>query len=294
MEQITGYLLAIMTSIFFSIYVIPKKIVKEKTMYYTAFLTLGFFATSAFIYAFLKITGICKEIVSIQVAITLMVRGLLWFLSIYIYALAIDKIGVSRAMQYQSLKTPFGVVLTLFFLQEFLVTNVVTITLSTVLTLASAILLTIRKDTDKKIDKMGILYAIISAILLATTNLLQKWVTNQGIVYSQHIFTAMSSFLFACIYILLKDKNIKNVICIPKKSMGFTILGGCAFYFASFFQALAYKQLPASIVTIIVQLSSIWSILIGIVVFKEIDIEKHWKRISLGIITTILSIVILL
>ncbi len=294
MEQIIGYLLAIMTSVFFSIYVIPKKIVKEKTMYYTAFLTLGFFATSAFIYAFFKITGICKEIVSIQVAITLMVRGLLWFLSLYIYALAIDKIGVSRAIQYQSLKTPFGVVLTLFFLQEFLVTNVVTITLATVLILSSAILLTIKKVPDKKIDKMGIVYAIISAILLATTNLLQKWVTNQGIVYSQHIFTAMSSFLFACIYILLKDKNIKNVICIPKKSMVFAILGGCAFYFASFFQALAYKQLPASIVTIIVQLSSIWSILIGIVVFKEIDIEKHWKRISLGIITTILSIVILL
>lgn len=294
MEQIIGYLLAVITSIFFSIYVIPKKIVKEKTMYYTAFLTLGFFATSAFIHTFFKITGICKETVSIQVAITLMFRGLLWFLSLYIYALAIDKIGVSRAIQYQSLKTPFGVVLTLFFLQEFLVTNVVTITLSTVLTLASAILLTIRKDTNKKIDKMGIVYAIISAILLATTNLLQKWVTNQGIVYSQHIFTAMSSFLFACIYILLKDKNIKNVICISEKSMGIAILGGCAFYFASFFQALAYKQLPASIVTIIVQLSSIWSILIGIVVFKEIDIKKHWKRISLGIIATILSIVILL
>ena len=154
MEQIIGYLLAIMTSVFFSIYVIPKKIVKEKTMYYTAFLTLGFFATSAFIYAFFKITGICKEIVSIQVAITLMVRGLLWFLSLYIYALAIDKIGVSRAIQYQSLKTPFGVVLTLFFLQEFLVTNVVTITLATVLILSSAILLTIKKVPDKKIDKI--------------------------------------------------------------------------------------------------------------------------------------------
>ena len=35
-----GYLLAIITSIFFSIYVIPKKIVKEKTMYYTVFLTI--------------------------------------------------------------------------------------------------------------------------------------------------------------------------------------------------------------------------------------------------------------
>lgn len=52
MEQIIGYLLAITTSIFFSIYVIPKKLVKEKTMYYTVFLTFGFFVTSAVLYIF--------------------------------------------------------------------------------------------------------------------------------------------------------------------------------------------------------------------------------------------------
>lgn len=289
-----GYLLAIITSIFFSIYVIPKKIVKEKTMYYTVFLTLGFFITSTILYIFFKITGICKENVSIPIAITLLFRGLFWFLSDYIYALAIDKIGVSRAVQYQSLKTPFGVILTLFFLEEFLITNVIVVLFATVLIFLSALLLTIKKAPNKKIDKMGIIYAIISAILLATTNLLQKWVTNQGIIYSQHIFTAISSFLFACLYVLLKDKNMKNVISITKKSMFLATLGGCLFYFASFFQAFAYKQLPASIVTIIVQLSSVWSILIGIVIFKEIDIKKHWKRISLGIIFTILSIVLLL
>ena len=289
-----GYLLAIITSIFFSIYVIPKKIVKEKTMYYTVFLTLGFFIISTILYVFFKITDICKENVSIRIVITLLFRGLFWFLSAYIYALAIDKIGVSRAVQYQSLKTPFGVILTLFFLEEFLITNVIVVLFATVLTFLSALLLTIKKAPNKKIDKMGIIYAIISAILLATTNLLQKWVTNQGIVYSQHIFTAISSFLFACLYVLLKDKNMKNVISITKKSISLATLGGCAFYFASFFQALAYKQLPASIVTIIVQLSSVWSILILIVIFKEIDIKKHWKRISLGFLATILSIVILL
>ena len=102
---------------------------------------------------------------------------------------------------------------------------------------------------------MGIIYAVISAILLATTNLLQKWVTNQGIVYSQHIFTAISSVFFAGFYVFLKDKNFKQVLSMSKKSKLFSTLGGCAFYFASFFQALAYQYLPGSIVTIIVQLA---------------------------------------
>lgn len=294
MEQILGYLLAVATSIFFSIYVIQKKLVKEKTMYYTVFLTFGFFITSSVLYFLFNVCGVCNETVPISIAMILIVRGLFWFLSVYIYAIAIDKIGVSRATQYQSLKTPFGVILTLFFLEEFLVTNVQSVLLSTLLTFISAILLTIKKSQNKKVNKIGILYAIISALLLATTNLLQKIVTNLGIVYSQHIFTAFSSFLCACCYVLLKDKNLKGVLSVARKSKILAFSGGLTFYFASFFQALAYKRLPASIVTIIVQLSAIWSVLIGITIFKEIDLKKHWRRISLGIITIVLSILILL
>ena len=294
MEQIIGYILSIMTSIFFSIYVLPKKIVKEKTMYYTIFLTLGFLITSTILYSFFMLSGICKEMVSIPILFILILRGFFWFLSIYVYALAIEKIGIARAVLYQSLKTPFGVILTLFILGEFLTTNLFLIVLATILTFLSAILLTIKKSPNSQINKMGIIYAVISAILLATTNLLQKWVTNQGIVYSQHIFTAISSVFFAGFYVFLKDKNFKQVLSMSKKSKLFSTLGGCAFYFASFLQALAYQYLPGSIVTIIVQLSAVWSVLIGIVIFKEIDLKKHWKRISLGIVVTVLSIIILL
>lgn len=288
-----GYVMAIITSICFSLYVIPKKLVKEKTTYYTMFLTLGFLVTSTVFYIVFRLTGICKETLSIPIILILLVRGFLWFLSVYVYALAIDKIGVSRAMQYQSLKTPFGVFLTLVFLQEFLLTNVVTIAIATVITFISALVLTIKKSPDKKIDKKGILFAVFSAVLLATTNLLQKYVTNCGIVYSQHIFTAFASFCSAVIYVLIRDKGLKEAWKMSKKSKILATVGGIVFYFASFFQALAYKRLPGSIVTIIVQLSAIWSILIGVLIFKEIDIKKHWKRICLGIVLTIVSILIL-
>lgn len=288
-----GYFMAIITSICFSLYVIPKKLVKEKTTYYTMFLTLGFLITSTVFYIIFRLTGICTEVVSIPIILILLVRGFLWFLSVYVYALAIDKIGVSRAMQYQSLKTPFGVFLTLVLLQEFLLTNVVTVAIAAVITFISALILTIKKSPDKKIDKKGILFAVFSAVLLATTNLLQKYVTNCGIVYSQHIFTAAASFVSALVYVLIKDKGLKGAISSSKRSILLAALGGIVFYFASFFQALAYKRLPGSIVTIIVQLSAIWSILIGVLIFKEIDFKKHWKRICLGILLTIVSILIL-
>ncbi len=288
-----GYLLAFITSLFFSLYVIPKKIIKEKTIYYTSFLTFGFLITSTIFYTFFVRQGINTEIPSFPIILILIVRGLLWYLSISLYAIAIDKIGISRATQYQNLKTPFCIILTLSFLNEFITTNLVTILCSTILTFTSAILLTIPKMPLQKIDKMGIFYAILSAILLATTNFLQKLVTNEGIIYSQHIFTAISSFLFASLSTLLKDKNLKSLVSISKQHKILAMLGGCLFFFASFFQALAYQKLPASIVSIIVQLSAIWSILFGITIFKEIDLKRHWKRILCGIIITLFSILVL-
>ena len=294
MNQVMGYFFAIVTSICFSLYVVPKKIMKEKTTYYTVYLTCGFCLTSTILYVIFNIFGICKEKVTMEILGVLLLRGLLWFLSLYIYARAIDKIGISMAVQYQSLKTPLGVLLTLIFLSEFLYTNVSKVIISAILIFMSALLLTIKKSPRKKIDKSGILYAIISAILLATTNLLQKWVTNQGIVYSQHLFTSLSSFICSLMYVFIRHDKLKNLLVVPKKNIMLAFLGGTAFYFASFFQALAYKRLPASVVTIIVQLSTIWSILLGVIVFKEIDVRKHWKRIGLGVFISIFAIIILI
>lgn len=294
MEQIIGYLFATITSLFFSMYVIPKKVIKEKTLYYTAFLTLGFLLTASTFCLFFTTQNFHNEPLSILLITLLLLRGFLWFLSVSIYAIAIEKIGISRATQYQNLKSPFGILLNLLFLQEFLITNLSTLLFSTTLTFISALLLSIPNTSNKKIDKLGIFYAIFSALLLATTNFLQKFITNQGIVYFQPILTAISSFLFACLAILLKDKNFKSAISIPKKHKLLALFGGTIFYFATFFQTLAYQKLPASIVTIIVQLSAIWSILIGIIIFKEIQWKQHWKRICLGIIMTILAILILL
>jgi len=96
------------------------------------------------------------------------------------------------------------------------------------------------------------------------------------------------------IYILLKDKNIKKLqdICLKNKIL--SILGGVLYYFATYFNTLSYKTLPASIAFTIINMSGLWTILIGILIFKEINFKKNYKRIMLGIILLVISIVALL
>ena len=45
-----GYLLAILSSIFFGIYIIPKKLVKTDTKYYLFYMSLGFVSISIIAY----------------------------------------------------------------------------------------------------------------------------------------------------------------------------------------------------------------------------------------------------
>lgn len=208
--------------------------------------------------------------------------------------ISIDKIGISRSTQYKNLKGPLGVLLTLIFLSEFKVTNVSLVLLAALLTFFSALLFTIKKEDKKKIDKYGILYACIASLFLSINALIQKYVTNCGFVYTQQLYQSITIMIVSCIFILIKDRNFKKIPLVSLKNKILSILGGVLYYFATYFNTLSYKSLPASIAFTIINMSGIWTVLIGILIFKEIDFKKNYKRIILGIILIVFSIFILL
>lgn len=60
-----------------------------------------------------------------------------------------------------------------------------------------------------------------------------------------------------------------------KKRIYYDILSIYLNNFASFFSTLAYKYIPGSIAFTIVQLNAVWTVLVGILIFKEIDFKKN-------------------
>lgn len=289
-----GYLLAILSSLFFGIYIIPKKIVKLDTKHYLFYMSLGFVAISLIAYLISLLTGNNNEPLFHPVLLLVCLRGLSWFVASNLFLISIDKIGMSRSTQYKNLKGPFGVLLTLIFLSEFKVTNVSLVLLAALLTFLSALLFTIKKDENKKIDKSGIIYACIASLFLSVNALIQKYVTNCGFVYMQQLYQSITILIASYIYVLIKDKTVKKLQIISFKNKILSFLGGVLYYFATYFNTLSYKTLPASISFTIINMSGLWSVLIGILIFKEIDFKKNYKRIILGIILLILSIFALL
>lgn len=223
----------------------------------------------------------------------IILRGISWFVASYLYLLSIDKIGISRSSQYKNLKGPIGVMLTLIFLSEFKVTNVFLVILAAFLTFISALLFTIKKD-NKQVNKKGIIYAVISSVLLGINALIQKYVTNCGFVYTQALYQSITILLTSYLYIIVTEKNINNLRSITFKNKILSFIGGLGYYFATYFNTLSYKYLPASIAFTIVNMSGIWSVLIGILIFKEINFKENYKRILIGILFSVIAIFALL
>lgn len=290
-----GYLFAIISSLFFTFYVIPKKISKQTPIKYSLFMGLGFFTISLIIYIISKIfINNPQETLLNPILILSGIGGILWLIGSIFFLTAIDKIGLSRSNQWKNLQGPIGAILTLVFLYEFIQTKVIYIILAIIFILISAMLFTIKNKDERIVDKKGIIYAILSALFFGTNALIQKYATNNGLVYSQQVYFSGSVFISAFVYLFVKEKNIKFLRDIKSKDNILGIIGGFIYFFASFFSTLAYKYIPGSIAFTIVQLNAVWTVLVGILIFKEIDFKKNWIRILLGIILAIIGVIMLL
>ncbi len=289
-----GYLLAFFSSLFFGIYIIPKRLIKLNTKYYLFYMSIGFVSASVISYLISLLNGSNNEPLFHPVLALIVLRGVSWFVASYLFLMAIDKIGISRSTQYKNLKGPLGVLFTLIFLSEFKVTNVSLVLLATLLTFISALLFTIKKDNNNKVDKLGIIYACISSLFLGLNALIQKYVTNCGFIYTQQLYQSITIMITSYLYIIIKDNNTKELRQINFKNRMLAFTGGILYYFATYFNTLAYKHLPASIAFTIVNMSGIWSVFIGILIFKEIDFKKNFKRIMIGMILSVVAIFALL
>lgn len=290
-----GYLFAIISSLFFTFYVVPKKMSKQKPIKYSLFMGFGFFIVSIIMYIINKIFVYNPNETLLNPILLLSgLGGILWLIGSIFFLTAIDKIGLSRSNQWKNLQGPIGAILVLIVLSEFMQTKVIYIILAILFILMSAMLFTIKNSEEKVVDKKGIIYAILSAIFFGTNALIQKYATNHGLVYSQQVYFSGLVFLSALIYLFIKEKNIKILTEIKSKDNFLGVIGGGIYFFASFFSTLAYRYIPGSIAFTIVQLNAVWTVLVGILIFKEINFKENWKRIVLGIVLAVIGVIMLL
>ena len=136
-----GYIFSIITSVFFTLYIIPKKLSRQTPVRYSLFQGIGFFAGSCAAYIILLISGSSpSDRLGAPVLWISALAGVIWFAASMLFLTAIDRLGLSRSNQWKNLQGPAGAVLSLIFLSEHAETRLVFIILAILFILGSCFL----------------------------------------------------------------------------------------------------------------------------------------------------------
>lgn len=283
-----GYFFALLSSLLFTFYSIPKKFSNIKSVYYVFFMGLSCLICSIVFYFFSPF----KESLFNKFLLVSFLGGVSWFVASTLFFVCVDKIGVARSTQFKSLQGPIGSIMILLILSEYSNLNVYLLMIAMFCILLSSFMLVIKDNDDKKINYKYILLILLSSLLYGFSGFIRKSVTRENIVYSQQIYSSLGIVLSALIYIFISKKKITKKENIKKYSLA--LLSGLFYYFASFLMVLSYKYIEGSITFSLIQLNAVWAGIIGIFIFKEIDYKKHYIKLLLSLIFALTGIFLLL
>lgn len=284
-----GYFYAVLSSIMFSLYAFPKKFAKLEPIYYVLFMGISSLFLSVMIYFLLEI----NEPFFYKSFFISLSGGVIWFLASFLFFYCIDKIGIAKSTQFKSLQGPLGSLMMFVFLKEYKSLNVILLIFAVVFILMSSFVLVDKGELKNKNNIAYIILAILSAFLYGLSGFIRKSLTIKGLVYSQQIYCALGIIVASFLFILLRDKKL----VIKKentKKYSLALLSGVFYYFASFTMLVSYKYIEGAIAFSLIQLNSMWSALIGILIFKEIKFKEKRYKIILSFVFALIGIVFLL
>jgi len=274
-----GYFFALLSSVLFALYAVPKKFAKLRPVYYVLFMGICCLFVSTISY--ILFGG--EENLFDKYLILSFVGGVSWFIASALFFYCVDKMGLAKSTQFKSLQGPFGSIMILLILSEYDNLNIYYLICASALILISSFMLTVKDEENKKIRIGYILLLILSALLYGFSGFLRKVATMQNLVHSQQIYSALGIVFGCLVHILIKDKKIE-LKKENRKNYSLSFLSGLFYYFASFFMLLSYKYIEGSVAFSIIQLNGLWAVFIGVFIFKEIDYKKYSKNLLLGLL----------
>ena len=273
-----GYLLAVLSSLFFSIYIVPRKLSKLSPIVFSFFMSLGFAVSAIVLYLLKPIIGF-HEVIS-PILLWSVLAGIIWATSFVLFVTSIDAIGLSRSNQWKNLQGPIAAILGIIILGEFATTTPFFALLAALAIFLSAVFFTTTSNYKKQFNARGVYLATLAGVGFGSVAVIQKYVTSNVGVYFQLVVWSLSIAASLFVYILL-SKKVQEVNLGLRKELSLGLVAGVLYMGASIFQLFSYHYLAVSISFTIIQMNALWTVLIGILIFNEINLKKYYKNVAL-------------
>src|SRR3989338_463875 len=281
----TGYILALIGSLFFSLYIIPRKFTRLDPIYFSLLVGIGFFISSSLLYLIRIFFGF-HEIIRPEILWSIL-GGILWAIGLVSLVKSIDSLGLTRSNQWKNLQGPIGVILSLVILTEYIQVSPVLAILAGLCVFLAAFLINVSNEQESRSQNLSDV-----ALAFGSVTVINKYVVVEVGVYSQQVLWAFSIAATLLLYCLFY-KNIREIKVVARRDIVLGLVSGLVYLGASFFMLESYKYIPASIGFTIIQLNTVWTFIAGVFFFHEIDALRHYKRLILGVCFSLAGITLL-
>lgn len=307
--MILGYVFSIIVSILFAAYAVPRKFSKQNVILYTMWMGIAYFIATIILVSILWGFGFepTENLLNRWHLLTVL-RGIVWVVGMMAYNVAIDKIGLTRFNQWKNIQGPVGSLLILFFIsKDVAATKVLWLILGMTVMFLSALLFQVNTDAEKQISersliktntRLGIAFALFSGICFGVSALLNSVVSNVNIVgekftFAQLIYHSATLTVFPMIIYLSVGNGINESSSAVKRIKDIfkvniytwmPIIAGGMYLAATLLTIYSYRLIPNNAIPwSITQLNVFWTVLIGTLIFKEINFKQYWPRLTAGI-----------
>ena len=325
-----GIIYAILCSILLSAYSIARKFTKQNAIAYTVWIGIAFFITTAIIYGVVVLAGwgVDEPLISPWHLLSLLL-GMVWVFASACVSFAVDKIGLSKSTQWKNLQGPIAAILMLAFLSDVVGSKIWLVLCGFIVMFISAMLFNINKNQTKEVNKnawQGVLLSVLGAVGFGVYAFLQKILTNNGFVLTPILYASLAVALFSLFIYVVRYRKIKDLFTINEsvlvnpflskqnaigtgqnnmnvvankklslfKQMSPPIIAGVLTSAVVILNMLSFREIAGSVAFGIIQANVIWTILVGILVFREINFRQNWLRITCGFISAIGAVVLLI
>lgn len=288
-----GIILALITAVFFALYIIPRKLSKLAPLQFNTLLALGFSIGSLLLYGVQTLFGNNEGLFNKPLLLAGL-AGVLWAVAIMSLVKAIDGIGLARSNQWKNLQGPVGVLLSLIVLKEAQSVNPWLAMLSGLIIFSAAVALNIQPAKRvPHVNLRGVLLALLAGVMFGTVSMISKYVTDNAGVYSQNVWLSLSILSTLLIYQIATTRKINYRVFKSKREVMLGLASGLLYVAASTFMFLSFQRIEASIAFTIIQMHFIGVVGLGIFVFKEIEVRNNEFRIALGLLLAAMGVIVL-
>ena len=236
-------------------------------------------------------------------------RGFVWVLGMTAYNIAIDKIGLTCFNQWKNIQGPVGsILIMLCFAPVISGIKLVYLVLGIVVMFVSAWFFLVPQNIEynantnintKKNMALGVSLAILSGVCFGVTAFLNSWVSRPALVggdtftFSQLLYHSASLMIFSGIAYLILGKKLGGSVKIDNKTW-LPMIAGAMYMVATLLSIYSYRLISNNVIPwSITQLNVLWTVIIGVFIYKEVSFKQHWLRLIAGTVLAVGACVLL-